>query len=179
MQAVAAPDAAPAAAPMVLLHEGLGSVSMWRDWPSRVARATGRAIWVHSRRGYGQSDAVTDVRRSGRLPPDYLHREAWNVLPVLLAQWGLQCPVLRGTPTVPALLCCLRAAYRCRHVLATPVTPPCGRGWRLLAMERRLAKPGLPRVRRLCRLPPDHGAGAGPPGQRRPLAPLGEHPQGL
>jgi len=96
MQAVAAPDAAPAAAPMVLLHEGLGSVSMWRDWPSRVARATGRAIWVHSRRGYGQSDAVTDVRRSGRLPPDYLHREAWNVLPVLLAQWGLQCPVLPG-----------------------------------------------------------------------------------
>ena len=68
--------AAPAAAPLVFLHEGLGSVALWRDWPARLCAATGRAGWVYSRRGYGRSSPVPDVRGAGRLPPDYLHREA-------------------------------------------------------------------------------------------------------
>ena len=60
---IAAPDtAAPHAAPIVFLHEGLGSVAMWRDWPARLCHATGRAGWVYSRRGYGASDPVPDVR---------------------------------------------------------------------------------------------------------------------
>ena len=96
VQSLPAPDPARVASPIVLLHEGLGSVAMWRDWPATVARATGRAVWVYSRRGYGQSDPVPDVRGLGRLPPDYLHREAWDVLPDLLEQLGLQQPVLFG-----------------------------------------------------------------------------------
>ena len=89
-------QAGSARAPIVFLHEGLGSVAMWRDWPARVCREAGRAGIVYSRRGYGASDPVADVRGSGRLAPDYMHREAWEVLPDLLAGLGLQAPVLLG-----------------------------------------------------------------------------------
>jgi pimeloyl-ACP methyl ester carboxylesterase len=65
------------ASPLVFLHEGLGSVAMWqgrdKDWPLSVCQASGRAGWVYSRRGYGQSDAVPDVRGANRLGADYMH----------------------------------------------------------------------------------------------------------
>jgi pimeloyl-ACP methyl ester carboxylesterase len=96
-------------APLVFLHEGLGSVSQWRqrgqDWPGRLCAATGRAGVAWSRRGYGQSDPIPDVRgapvdegfwRRGRHLPDYMHREAWHVLPRLLAAWEIERPVLVG-----------------------------------------------------------------------------------
>jgi pimeloyl-ACP methyl ester carboxylesterase len=96
-------------APLVFLHEGLGSVAMWhqrgRHWPTELCQATGRAGWVYSRRGYGQSDPVSDVRgpsrwqgawHVGRHEPDYMHQEAWAVLPELLKQLGVQRPVLVG-----------------------------------------------------------------------------------
>lgn len=105
IQHIAAAVAGPARAPLIFLHEGLGSVAMWRDWPAAVCRATGRAAWVYSRRGYGQSDPVPDVRgepvvregqRSGRLRPDYMHEEAWTVLPALRQALGLAQAVLLG-----------------------------------------------------------------------------------
>jgi pimeloyl-ACP methyl ester carboxylesterase len=83
-------------APIVFLHEGLGSVSMWRDWPASVCAAAGRDGFVSSPRGYGRSDPVPDVRGSGRLGPDYMHREALDVLPELLGALGLEAPVLLG-----------------------------------------------------------------------------------
>ncbi len=87
-------------APLVFLHEGLGSVAMWQgrtgDWPAQVCQTSGRAGWVYSRRGYGQSPAIPDVRSSGRLGADYMHREAWEVLPSLLKDWGIEKPVLIG-----------------------------------------------------------------------------------
>ncbi len=83
-------------APIIFLHEGLGSVAMWRDWPARVCADTGRAGIVYSRRGYGLSDPVPDVRGAGRLGPDYMHREAYEVLPELLRQLGIESPVLLG-----------------------------------------------------------------------------------
>src|SRR4051812_13397007 len=82
--------------PIVFLHEGLGSVSMWRDWPREVCEATGHPGFVYSRRGYGKSQSVPDVRGSGRLKPDYMHREALDVLPELLARLGVESPVLLG-----------------------------------------------------------------------------------
>jgi pimeloyl-ACP methyl ester carboxylesterase len=85
-----------ASAPIVFLHEGLGSVAMWRDWPAQVCAATGRPGIVYSRRGYGRSDAVPDVRCTGRLAPDYMHREALEVLPDLLDVLGIERPVLVG-----------------------------------------------------------------------------------
>jgi pimeloyl-ACP methyl ester carboxylesterase len=78
---------------------------MWRDWPQEICHATGRAGWVYSRRGYGQSDAIADIRaepswhnglRSGRLAPDYMHDEAWSTLPALLQELQVQQPVLLG-----------------------------------------------------------------------------------
>jgi pimeloyl-ACP methyl ester carboxylesterase len=61
-----------------------------------VCAASGRAGFVYSRRGYGRSDPVPDVRGAGRLGPDYMHREGFEVLPALLARLGLQAPVLLG-----------------------------------------------------------------------------------
>lgn len=94
-----------ARAPLVFLHEGLGSVSLWRGWPERLCAAAGRTGVVYSRQGYGRSDPTPDVRgepaerdgrRSGRLRPDYMHREALEVLPALLRRLELARPVLVG-----------------------------------------------------------------------------------
>jgi pimeloyl-ACP methyl ester carboxylesterase len=90
---------ASAQAPLVFLHEGLGSVAMWRNWPAAMCGASGRTGWVYSRRGYGQSEPVPDVRSGpgvSRLPSDYMQQEAWQVLPALLAQLGIEKPVLIG-----------------------------------------------------------------------------------
>ena len=87
-------------APLVFLHEGLGSVAMWQgragDWPAQVCQAAGRAGWVYSRRGYGQSPAIPNVRGSGRLVANYMHREAREVLSSLVKEWGIEKPVLIG-----------------------------------------------------------------------------------
>ena len=87
-------------APIVFLHEGLGSVAMWstrqQDWPQALCQATGRAGWVYSRRGYGQSASIPDVRGRNRLPAHYMHDEAWQVLPELLRLCGVSQPVLLG-----------------------------------------------------------------------------------
>lgn len=83
-------------APVIFLHEGLGSVAMWRGWPALVCAATGRAGVVYSRRGYGSSQSVPDVRGSGRLAPGYMHSEALEVLPQLLAVLEIEYPVLLG-----------------------------------------------------------------------------------
>jgi pimeloyl-ACP methyl ester carboxylesterase len=80
----------------VFLHEGLGSVALWRDWPTLVCQALGCEGWVYSRRGYGQSESIADVRGSGRLTADYLNREALVVLPALLQTLNITNPLLIG-----------------------------------------------------------------------------------
>lgn len=116
-------------APLVFLHEGLGSVAMWRDWPTALCRATGRAGWVYSRRGYGQSDAVPDVRSTGRLQPDYLHHEAWAVLPALLAQRGVEKPILIGHSDGASIALLHASRHACTacvamapHVVVEPIS---------------------------------------------------------
>jgi pimeloyl-ACP methyl ester carboxylesterase len=76
---------------IVLLHEGLGSVSTWRDWPARLARETGYGVLVFSRAGYGASDPVRLPR-----PLDYMEREGRDVLPALLDQAGVRRALLVG-----------------------------------------------------------------------------------
>ena len=77
--------------PIVLLHEGLGSIAMWRDFPERIAVATGAETVVYSRRGYGRSTPLKTKR-----DVDYMHVEAREVLPKVLERLGIQRPVLVG-----------------------------------------------------------------------------------
>jgi len=76
---------------LVFLHEGLGSVAMWRDFPSRVAQASGCRTLVYSRYGYGQSDLL-----EAPFATDYMHREAQQTLPELLAALAIENPLLVG-----------------------------------------------------------------------------------
>lgn len=69
--------------PILMLHEGLGSVSMWRDFPARLAERTGRRVVAWSRRGYGRSEPLPQKR-----DPDYMHREA-ALVPQLMDALGL------------------------------------------------------------------------------------------
>jgi pimeloyl-ACP methyl ester carboxylesterase len=76
---------------LVFLHEGLGSVSMWRDFPTRLATCAGCGALVFSRLGHGQSDP-----EAGPRPPDFLVSEGRATLPALLAGLGLLDVVLVG-----------------------------------------------------------------------------------
>jgi pimeloyl-ACP methyl ester carboxylesterase len=75
----------------VLLHEGLGSVGLWRDFPSRLNEATGRRVVAFSRFGHGRSEPPPRPRT-----PAFFHEEALEVLPEVLAQVGAPEPVLVG-----------------------------------------------------------------------------------
>jgi pimeloyl-ACP methyl ester carboxylesterase len=76
---------------LVFLHEGLGSISLWRDFPAQVATATGCPVVVYSRHGYGGSDVL-----GAPFGVDYMHREALETLPELLAKLAIERPVLVG-----------------------------------------------------------------------------------
>ncbi len=77
---------------LVFLHHGLGSVSTWRDFPDRAAGLTGLPALVYSRYGHGQSDAAPPVARQ----PDFMHREALDVLPHVLSALRIERPILVG-----------------------------------------------------------------------------------
>lgn len=82
----------PADAPtIVMLHEGLGSAALWGDVPEKLSAATGCGVFAYSRAGYGQSSAATLPRK-----PDYMHREAIDVLPALLDAIGFRRGFLVG-----------------------------------------------------------------------------------
>jgi pimeloyl-ACP methyl ester carboxylesterase len=80
---------------LVFLHEGLGCVALWREFPDRLAKALGCPAVVYSRLGYGQSDGLnagTNHRRNAR----FMHDEALVALPALLDALGVQNPILVG-----------------------------------------------------------------------------------
>lgn len=80
-------EAGPSDGPLlVFLHEGLGSVSMWRDFPARLCERLGWQGLVYSRPGYGQS---TPRPLDQALTPDFLERQAQEVLPALLQALGV------------------------------------------------------------------------------------------
>ena len=79
-------------APLVFLHEGLGSIAQWRDFPAQLAAATGRRALVYDRYGYGQSDVLEERRRTVR----FMHNEALLSLPEMLRTLQVQSPVLVG-----------------------------------------------------------------------------------
>ncbi len=76
---------------LVFLHEGLGSVALWRDFPRSVADVTGRPALVYSRAGYGRSSGLAAQRT-----PRYMHDEAMITLPALLDALAISDPILIG-----------------------------------------------------------------------------------
>jgi pimeloyl-ACP methyl ester carboxylesterase len=82
---------ADAAATLVFLHEGLGSVALWRDFPRKVAARLRAPALVYSRFGYGASDGL-----EGKRTPRFMHDEALVVLPALLDRLGIERPILIG-----------------------------------------------------------------------------------
>jgi pimeloyl-ACP methyl ester carboxylesterase len=83
-----APDRAPT---LVLLHEGLGCVATWKDFPKLLAERTGYGVLAYSRPGYGKSDPAPLPWR-----PSYMHDEANNVLPAVLDQAKVGRAILIG-----------------------------------------------------------------------------------
>ena len=82
----------PADAPtLVFLHEGLGSVAMWKDFPARVAAATGYGALIYSRAGYGASDPIVLPR-----PVRFMHDEAVRTLPLVLDALQIRHAILIG-----------------------------------------------------------------------------------
>ena len=71
---------------IVFLHEGLGSVAMWKDFPQQLCEAANCRGLVYSRPGYGQS---TPRSADESWQPDFMHRQAFEVLPALLKELGI------------------------------------------------------------------------------------------
>jgi pimeloyl-ACP methyl ester carboxylesterase len=77
---------------LVFLHEGLGSIRQWRDFPAKLAAATGCRALVYDRYGYGQSDVLVEPRRT----VGFMHDEALIALPQLTEALRLERPILVG-----------------------------------------------------------------------------------
>jgi pimeloyl-ACP methyl ester carboxylesterase len=113
-------------ATLVFLHEGLGSITQWKHFPQALVRATGLPALVYDRCGYGRSES-----RPRPLDPSYLEVEAWERLPQVLAECGVEAPLLVGHsdgatiallyaarfPTVP-----LGLVSEAAHVLVEPIS---------------------------------------------------------
>ncbi|RZI41070.1 alpha/beta hydrolase [Herbaspirillum sp. HC18] len=76
---------------LVFLHEGLGSLAMWKDFPAQVAQATGCRVLAYSRHGYGKSECLQQARKV-----DFMHVEALEVLPDVLRGLDIDNPILVG-----------------------------------------------------------------------------------
>jgi pimeloyl-ACP methyl ester carboxylesterase len=110
---------------LVFLHEGLGSIRQWRDFPARVAAATGCRAFVYDRYGYGQSDVLEEPRRDVR----FMHDEALLFLPEIRERLGLDdCLLIGHSDGASIALIHAGAGYRVRgvavmapHVFIEPV----------------------------------------------------------
>jgi pimeloyl-ACP methyl ester carboxylesterase len=119
-----APEAA--GADIVLLHEGLGSLAMWKAFPDQLAAAAGRRVFAYSRQGYGAS-RPTVARRE----PDYMHVEAGGMLPRVLDAAGIDRPILFGHSDGASIALLYAAAHpgavaglilEAPHVFVEPMT---------------------------------------------------------
>ena len=133
---------------LVFLHEGLGSIAQWRDFPIALVEATGLPALVYERWGFGRSEPLTLPR-----PSDYLQREAEEALPEVLAACGIERPVLIGHSDGGSIVLIYAAAFPERpaaciteaaHVFVEDVTlqgiRDAARAWETTDLRERLAK---------------------------------------
>ena len=81
----------PAAPTIVMLHEGLGALSLWRDLPRKLSNLVNCSVFVYSRHGYGQSDFI-----NSKFNVKYMHKEALKILPKILNHFDISNPILYG-----------------------------------------------------------------------------------
>jgi pimeloyl-ACP methyl ester carboxylesterase len=109
---------------IVFLHEGLGSVAMWKDFPQQLCTAADCRGLVYSRPGYGQS---TPRDKDESWQPDFMHRQAFEVLPALLLTLGIDTtanpPILYGHSDGASIALIFAAKYP-SNTLATIVAAP-------------------------------------------------------
>ncbi len=107
------------ASTIVFLHEGLGCVELWRDFPERVSQATGCGVLVYSRAGYGQSDPIQLPR-----PIRFMHDEALITLPQVLDQLDIQDPILFGHSDGGSIALIHAGSEHGKHVRALVLEAP-------------------------------------------------------
>jgi pimeloyl-ACP methyl ester carboxylesterase len=105
--------AASSAPPLVLLHDALGSVAQWRQFPLELAARTGRRVIAYDRAGHGRSAPLAKPRDL-----DYLEHEAWNVLPDVLQALDITAPVLMGHSDGGTIALLYAARYPAAAVVA-------------------------------------------------------------
>ena len=93
--------------PIILLHDSLGSVELWRDFPTALATATGRTVIAYDRLGYGRSSPRRDAVDSL-----FIHHEAHIFLPAVVAAFGLTRYVLFGHSVGGGMVLTAAAAHR-------------------------------------------------------------------
>ena len=76
---------------IVMLHEGLGSIALWKDFPQLLASRTGCGVFAYSRYGHGNSDRLSEKR-----PVEFMHHEGEVVLPELLDKLNIAKPIVLG-----------------------------------------------------------------------------------
>jgi pimeloyl-ACP methyl ester carboxylesterase len=110
------PDTTPT---LVLLHEGLGCVALWGDFPERLAAATGVGVFAFSRAGYGGSSPVSLPR-----PLSFMHDEARDVLPPLLAAIGFRRGILIGHSDGASIAAIYAGSVQDHHVRGLVLMAP-------------------------------------------------------
>src|SRR5436189_6103230 len=99
--------------PLVLLHEGLGSAQLWKDFPTALGEATGARVVAFSRFGHGASDPPPRPRT-----PRFMHEEALEVLPAVLAALDAPEPLLVGHSDGASIALIHAAEHPVRAVVA-------------------------------------------------------------
>lgn len=101
-------------APIVLFHDSLGSVELWRDFPERLCRATGRSVVAYDRLGFGRSDPSP-----GKLESDFIRTEAQEIFPQLRTQLGIDGFVAFGHSVGGAMATACAAMFdtECRGLI--------------------------------------------------------------
>ena len=104
---------------LVLLHEGLGSIAMWKTFPEQLHEATGLNAFSYSRQAYGKSGAAVLPRGA-----DYMHREALDVLPKVLEAANIKIPLLLGHSDGASIALIYTGAARLPHSPALILMAP-------------------------------------------------------